>query len=103
EEKETDEAIGSLDGLPVIAIGVHSQLAPVAAAYRRAGGSRLVYVMTEGGALPLAISDLVASLCERGLIATTITAGQAFGGAIEAVNVPSALALSAAHGDAVVV
>ena len=51
--------------------------------------------MTEAAALPLALSDLVAALDDRGLLAATITAGQAFGGDVEAVNVPSALALAA--------
>ncbi len=66
---------------------------------------RLVYVMTDGGALPLALSDLVADLRHVGLIDATVTAGHAFGGDHEAVNVPSALrvAVAVAGADAVVV
>jgi len=51
--------------------------------------------MTDAGALPLALSDLVADLCGAGLLAGAITAGQAFGGDLEAVGVPSALVLAA--------
>src|SRR4051794_10905427 len=96
---------GQLDGMPVIAIGVHSQLAAVAAAFaEQAPGRRLVYVMTDGGALPIALSDLVAALTEKHLVAATVTAGHAFGGALEAVNVPSALVLArhVLYADAVV-
>jgi hypothetical protein len=57
-------------------------------------GTRVAYVMTDGAALPLVLSDLVAGLRERGLLTTTITAGNAFGGDLEAVNVPSALTLA---------
>jgi hypothetical protein len=52
--------------------------------------------MTDGAALPLAFSRAVASLVARGVIAATITAGQAFGGDFEAVSLHSAL-LTAKH------
>ena len=97
-----DEAATDLAGKPVVACDLHSQLAPVAAAFAEAApGRRLSYVMTDSAALPLALSDLVADLVERGLLAETITCGQAFGGRREAVNLHSALALT--EGDAVVV
>ena len=99
---EGDDAAGGLDGRPVVACDLHSQLAPVALAFaEEAPGRRLSYVMTDSAALPLALSDLVADLVERGLLAETITCGQAFGGQREAVNLHSALVLAA--GDAVVV
>jgi hypothetical protein len=98
---DVDEVAG-LAGTPVVACDVHSQLAPVALAFAEAApGRRLAYVMTDSGALPLALSDLVADLVGRGLLAETITCGQAFGGRREAVNLHSALLL--AGGDAVVV
>ena len=69
----------------------------MAAAFAQARpGRRLVYVMTDSAALPLALSDLVADLRERGLLAATVTCGQAFGGDHEAVNVPSALQVAVA-------
>jgi hypothetical protein len=85
-----------LGGMPVVACGLHSQVAAVAAAFKAHAGptKRLVYVMTDGAALPLALSDLVASLLDAGLLDATVTAGQAFGGDREAVNVHSALAVA---------
>jgi hypothetical protein len=97
-----EEGAVDLAGKPVVACDVHSQLAPVAMAFAEAApGRRLTYVMTDSAALPLALSDLVADLVGRGLLADTITCGQAFGGQREAVNLHSALVL--ADGDAVVV
>jgi hypothetical protein len=96
----------SIDGMPVVAAGLHSQVPAVAAAFKDAAPeSRLVYVMTDGAGLPLALSDLVAALTDRGLIDATITCGQAFGGDFEAVSVHSALAIArhVAGADAVVV
>ena len=91
-----------LDGQPGVACDLHSQLAPVAAAFAEAAPGRLLsYVMTDSAALPLALSDLVAELVASGLLAETLTCGQAFGGQREAVNLHSALLLAA--GDAVVV
>jgi hypothetical protein len=102
EEASGTEVADDLAGTPVVACDVHSQLAPVAAAFAEAApGRRLSYVMTDSAALPLALSDLVADLRARDLVTEVITCGQAFGGDIEAVNVPSALLV--ARGDAVVV
>ena len=86
-----------LDGLPVVACGLHSQVPCVAAAVKHAApNARIAYVMTDGAALPMALSDLVASMRDTELIDVTVTAGQAFGGEHEAVNVPSAL-IAARH------
>lgn len=95
-----------LEGMPVVACGLHSQVPCVAAAFRAtAPGARLVYVMTDGAALPAALSDLVAAMRAGGLVAATVTAGHAFGGDLEAVGVPSALLVArlVARADAVVV
>jgi hypothetical protein len=84
-----------LGGVPVVACTVHSQVGCVVAAASDARpGTRAVYVMTDGAALPIAVSDLVAAMSDRGLIEGTVTAGHAFGGDVEAVNVPSALLLA---------
>ena len=82
----------SLDGLPVVVADLHSALAPaaLALAYDRPG-TRVVYVMTDQGALPLAFSRSVARLRSAGLVAGTVTVGQAFGGDLEAVTVHSGL------------
>ena len=92
--------VESVDGMPVVAAGLHSQLPAVAVAFkermvgRGAADARLAYVMTDGAGLPLAMSDLVAGLRERKLIDATVTCGQAFGGDHEAVSVFSALTVA---------
>jgi hypothetical protein len=96
----------SLDGMPVLVADLHSALAPalLAIALDRPG-TRVVYVMTDQGALPLAFSRSVAELVEAGLLAGTVTVGQAFGGDLEAVTVHSGLlaARLALEADVVVV
>jgi len=90
-----------LGGLPVVVCALHSQVPCVAAAFAdRAPGRRLVYVMTDTAALPLALSDVVFSMRGAGLLVATVTAGQAFGGDHEAVNVWSALQVAAGVGGA---
>jgi Protein of unknown function (DUF3866) len=87
--------VDSIDGMPVVAAALHSQLPAVAVGFKdRTPGGRLAYVMTDGAALPLALSDLVADLRARELIDATITCGHAFGGDFEAVSVYSALAVA---------
>jgi len=95
----------SLDGMPVLVGSLHSQLGPAAAALRsQAPDARLAYVMTDGGALPLAFSRLVWELKEAGVLDFTVTCGHAFGGDLEAVNVYSGLlAAKAAGADVAVV
>jgi hypothetical protein len=103
---EEDGAIAeALDGTPVVAIALHSQLACVAAAVKAADESlRVVYVMTDAGALPLALSDVLADLVHQGIVDATVTAGHAFGGDLEAVNVRSALSVARhrLHADVIV-
>ena len=83
----------SLDGMPVVCCELHSQIAPAAAAIKALTDYRakIAYVMTDGAALPLSFSRLVAELKDKGLLDSTITCGQAFGGDIEAINVYTAL------------
>lgn len=84
-----------LGGTPVVVGTLHSQVPLVAAAYlHHRPDARVVYVMTDGAALPLALSDLVVAMRRGGLVQATVTAGHAFGGDVEAVSVPSALALA---------
>jgi hypothetical protein len=93
--------VPDLGGVPVLAGSLHSQLGVVAAVIGHARpGTRVSYVMTDGGALPLALSDLVASLRSAGLVTGTVTAGQAFGGEHEAVSVASALQIAVELQDA---
>lgn len=104
EERDDYVEPTGLEGLPVAACGLHSQVGVVAAVFAAlAPGRRLVYVMTDGAALPIALSDLVHDLRERGLLHATVTAGHAFGGDHEAVSLPSALLVARwAGADAIV-
>ncbi len=101
------EGFESLDNMPVVVGQLHSQLAPAAAAIKRLtrNRARVAYVMTDSASMPIAFSRLAAELRDKGLIDSTITAGQAFGGEIEAINVHTALiaAKQAANADAVIV
>ena len=105
----TEEAPGyrppeDLGGVPVVACALHSQVACVAVTLAEAAPDRRVaYVMTDSAALPLALSDLVAGLRAAGLLAATVTCGQAFGGDHEAVNLASALEVARAGCEADVV
>jgi hypothetical protein len=95
EHLEALAEVESIDGMPVVAAALHSQVPAVAAAYKDARpGARLAYVMTDGAGLPLAMSDLVADLRERALVDATVTCGHAFGGDYEAVSIYSALAVA---------
>jgi Protein of unknown function (DUF3866) len=105
-EEDHPDLPATLPGVPVVACSLHSQVGVVAALVRHLRpGARLAYVMTDGAALPLALSDLHHALRERGIVDVSITAGHAFGGDLEAVAVPSALALAhhAAGADAIIV
>ena len=55
----------SLDGMPVVACSLHSQVAPACAALR---GVRVAYVQLEGGALPVELSDSLRELRREGLL-----------------------------------
>lgn len=82
----------SIEGMPVVACGLHSQVPAVAAGIRAVlPDARIGYLMTDGAALPLAWSDLVRAARAAGLIDVTATCGHAFGGDLETVNVFSGL------------
>jgi hypothetical protein len=84
-------AMRELGGLPVVVAELHSAAMAAAVAARACGAQRIVYVMTDGAALPLALSRLVARLRADGVLNGTVTAGQAFGGDLEATTLASAL------------
>ncbi len=95
EHLEALAEVESINGMPVVAAALHSQLPAVAVALKeRRPDARVAYVMTDGAGLPLALSDLVCTLQERGLIDATVTCGHAFGGDFEAVSIFSALAVA---------
>jgi len=87
----------SLDGMPVVIADLHSALPAVIAGVRlERPSTRVAYVMSDGGALPIWLSRTVAGLREAGWLSATVTVGQAFGGDVEAVTVHTGL-LAARH------
>lgn len=87
----------NLEGMPVVGIDLHSQLPAVIAGIRAENpGAKIVYVYTDGGALPAFFSRNISLLRQNQWLASVITAGQAFGGDLEAINTFSAL-LAARH------
>ena len=107
ESPDHDAVAGDegLDGLPVAWLPLHSMVGAACAGAKAAGAERVVYVMTDGAALPLWLSRQVHALRDARLIDEVITAGQALGGDREAVNLFSALvaARAVSRADVVVV
>ncbi|HHV62174.1 MAG TPA: DUF3866 family protein [Firmicutes bacterium] len=90
------EEFEGLDAMPVVVAELHSML-PAACAGVRAASARelkIAYLMTDGGALPIAYSKLVKVLKDSGFLWVTITVGNAFGGDYEAINIYSGLAIA---------
>ena len=93
-----------VDGMPVVVADLHSALpAVLAGVHAERPALRVAYVMTDGGALPAAFSRTLDALA--GSLAGVVTAGQAFGGDLEAVTVHTALlaARYVLHADVTVV
>ncbi|MFV0462894.1 MAG: DUF3866 family protein [Nostocoides sp.] len=85
-------AAGDLAGMPVVVADLHSALPAVIAGIRSVRPEASIgYVMTDGGALPLAFSTTVAGLNQAGWLAASVTVGQAYGGEFEAVTLHSGL------------
>lgn len=92
EHWETMRGARSLEGMPVVAADLHSSLPAIVAGIRiDRPDARIAYVLTDGAALPAPYSRTVAALRAEGLLVACISAGQAYGGDLEAVSVPSAL------------
>lgn len=81
-----------IEGMPVIIGSLHSVLAPCSIYLKSIRPDiRICYIMTEGGALPIHMSDIVRQLKLEGIIDKTITYGNAFGGDYECINIYTAL------------
>jgi Protein of unknown function (DUF3866) len=84
-----------LAGLPVVTADLHSALPAILAGVRAdAPDARVVYLMTDGGALPAWFSRTLDALA--GALAGVVTVGQAFGGDLEAASLHTGL-LAARH------
>ncbi len=81
-----------LAGLPVVVADLHSALpAVLAGLHCDAPAARVVYVMTDGGALPAWFSQTAAGLRAAGRLVGVITVGQTYGGDLEAVTLHTGL------------
>jgi hypothetical protein len=90
--REAIEGFSGLSGMPVVICELHSMVAPVVAGF----SGKIAYIMTDGAALPYAFSKTARRLKDEGLLHVSITAGHAFGGDLEAVNIHSALVAACA-------
>ncbi len=86
-DRESIERSRGLRNVPVVCAPLHSMIAPIAAGAKASADARVVYVMTDGAALPGGLSRLTANLRDAGLLDGWITVGQAFGGELEAVTI----------------
>ncbi|MGI6549203.1 MAG: DUF3866 family protein [Syntrophomonadales bacterium] len=84
------QSVQDLAGIPVLVATLHSMLAPLCACLA-AQGLQVAYVMTDAASLPLPWSRTVEQLKGSGLLKGTVTAGNAWGGDLEAVNIFSGL------------
>ena len=102
EEDEADEtsAPERLDGLPVVCLALHSQLAPVCAAL---AGRRVTYVQLAGGSLPVSLSDTLRALKARRLVDAALAVSPCLDGDLQCVTVAAALTQAARRGAEVVV
>lgn len=95
QESEHHAALRDADdlaGMPIVVADLHSALPAVLAGLRAdAPEARVAYVATDGGALPLWFSRTVDGLREAGWLVGTVTAGQAYGGDLEAVTLHTGL------------
>lgn len=82
----------SLDQMPVIVGTLHSMLAPIVEVLKFYNPElKITYIMTDGAALPIDLSNMVRKLKNRNLINYTITIGNAFGGDFDCVNIYNGL------------
>jgi hypothetical protein len=86
-----------LAGLPVVVADLHSAVPAIIAGLRTVRpDARVVYVMSDGGALPVWFSRSLVSLRQADWVHASVTVGQSFGGDVEAVTVHTGL-LAARH------
>ena len=89
-----------VDDLPVVCLGLHSQLAPACAAL---AGRHVAYVQLGGGALPVSLSDTVRALKARRLLETAIAVAPCVDGDLQCATTAGALTVAAERGSDVVV
>ncbi|MST99912.1 DUF3866 family protein [Tissierella pigra] len=82
----------SLDNHVFVVSTLHSMVAPIAAMIKYINKDlNINYIMTDGGALPIAFSNTVRDLKHKEILNKTITVGHAFGGDLETINIYTGL------------
>ena len=100
EDEGGDDAPERIDGVPVVCLGLHSQLAPACAAL---AGRKVAYVQLGGGSLPVSLSDSVRALKARRLLDAAIAVAPCLDGDLQCVTTASALTEAVDRGADVVV
>jgi hypothetical protein len=87
----------SIDNMIVIAAPLHSHI-PAIASYIKSQNqeTKISVLISDGAALPFALSDVMAELTDKKLVDSSVTFGHAFGGDSEAINIYTAL-ITARH------
>ncbi len=87
------EKFKTLNKFPIVVGTLHSQVSVFFEAYKYLSkiDATKVYIMTDAAALPISLSNNIRVLKSEKIIDYTITAGNAFGGDFEAVNIYSAI------------
>ncbi|MFN8015073.1 MAG: DUF3866 family protein [Acidimicrobiia bacterium] len=91
EEDQSYIESDDLSPMSVIAVPLHSQIAPIVSYLKSKANLNISVLISDGAALPVALSDLLRSLKENDLINSTISFGHSFGGDFESLNIYSAL------------
>ena len=98
EEQDSDyhlevEKFKTLNKFPVVVGTLHSQVSVFFESYKHLSkkDTTAVYIMTDGAALPIQLSNNIRVLKSQKIIDYTITVGNAFGGDYEAVNIYSGI------------
>lgn len=82
----------TLNKMPVIVGTLHSMLAPISATLKYLDPDiKTAFIMTDGAALPIYLSNSVQELRVKNIIDSTITLGHAFGGDYEVINIYNGL------------
>ena len=98
EEQDSDyhlevDKFKTLNKFPVVVGTLHSQVSVFFESYKYLSkkDTTAVYIMTDGAALPIQLSNNIRVLKSEKIIDYTITVGNAFGGDYEAVNIYSGI------------
>ncbi|WP_199873055.1 DUF3866 family protein [Inediibacterium massiliense] len=92
EDHDIFNQFESLEGMPVIVGTLHSMLPAIVEVLKTLKEDiKITYIMTDGAALPIDLSNMVTNLKENKIIHKAITIGNAFGGDLDCVNIYNGL------------